>query len=132
MADPADTGDSNEGLRSLLFPPGKVPGIGPERENGQMRRGAIVVTRYDDPYGSVRYLMTEGGLAIGALQIVVRDGRARVARVYVEPRFRRQGVAAALLAHARRQFSSVVHSDDLSPAGAGGGRRTGRSGTVGV
>jgi GNAT superfamily N-acetyltransferase len=66
--------------------------------------------------------MTEGGLAIGALQIVV----------YVEPRFRRQGVAAALLAHARRQFSSVVHSDDLSPAGAGGGRRTGRSGIVGV
>ena len=118
MADPADTGDSNEGLRSLLFPPGKVPGIGPERENGQTRRGAIVVTRYDDPYGSVRYLMTEGGLAIGALQIVVRDGRARIARVYVLPEFRRQRLAAALLAHARMQFSSVVHSDDLSPAGA--------------
>jgi GNAT superfamily N-acetyltransferase len=63
--------------------------------------------------------MAEGGLPLAALQIVTRDGKtARVARVYVDPRYRRQGLAAALLAHARTQFETVEHSDDLSPAGA--------------
>lgn len=45
--------------------------------------------------------------------------RGKIDRVYTEPKFRRKGLAAALLRYARTcgVFSEVVHSDDLTEVG---------------
>jgi GNAT superfamily N-acetyltransferase len=108
------------GMRDFLAPLGKVACIGPERRLARRTSpcGTVVET-YVCPNGSTRYVATIDGVACGVLQIVSRDRRkGLVANVYVVPERRRQGMASMLLAMARTDFATVVHSTSLSPAGA--------------
>lgn len=108
--------DTSEYLKIYLGDPGTVPGIGAERG----RRPANGVGRFKSPHGSVRYVWYEGGDPLAALQVVTRDGvHATIANVYTTPGRRREGLAAALLAQARRDFVEVVHAEEehLSPEG---------------
>jgi GNAT superfamily N-acetyltransferase len=100
----------SELLRVYLGDPGSVPGIGPERG----KKPTSGVARYKSPHGSVRYVWYEHGQPLAALQVVTRDGRhAKVANVYTVPARRREGLAAALLAKARRDFKTVAHADEI-------------------
>jgi ribosomal protein S18 acetylase RimI-like enzyme len=96
------------GLEAYLAPKGKAPGIGPER-------GRVVadgISKYVSPHGSYRYVLSEGGRAVAALQVVSRDGEhGTIANVYVEPSYRRQGLASQLLRRAERDFSSIEHAE---------------------
>src|SRR5574342_1044842 len=89
--------------------PGTVPGIGAERG----KKPTSGVGRYRSPHGSVRYVWYEHGIPLAALQVVTRDGRrATIANVYTVPARRREGLAAALLARARRDFRAVEHAEE--------------------
>jgi GNAT superfamily N-acetyltransferase len=108
------------GMRDFLAPRGKVACIGPERRLGSRTSpcGTVVET-YVCANGSTRYVATVDGVACGVLQVVSRDRRkGLVANVYVVPERRRQGMASMLLAMARTDFATVIHSTTLSPAGA--------------
>lgn len=101
-------GDRQEPLRRTLLLPGENPAIGPE--SGRVRNSGI--GKHVSPHGSVRYLYYLEGLPVAGLQVVTRDGAtAIVANVYVEPGHRRQGLASALLARARRDFK-VQHAEE--------------------
>lgn len=98
------------GLEVYLLPPGRVPGIGPERAM-RVRDG---IAHYADPYGSHRYVLFAEGEPAAALQVMSFDGRsAVVANAYTRPDERRRGYAAKLLAMARKDFrGGVRHAED--------------------
>ena len=78
--------------------------------------------KYVSPHGSTRYLRYVDGRIASGLQVVSADGRtAKIANVYTLPEYRGRGMAAGLLARARRDFAVVGHADedDLSLAGLG-------------
>lgn len=101
--------DVSEYLAVYLGDPGTVPGIGPERG----KKPTSGIARYKSPHGSVRYVWYEHGTPLAALQVVTRDGtRAIIANVYTAPTRRREGLAAALLARARRDFRTVEHAGE--------------------
>ena len=101
--------DVSEYLAVYLGDPGTVPGIGPERG----KKPTSGIARYKSPHGSVRYVWYEHGTPFAALQVVTRDGRhAVIANVYTAPTRRREGLAAALLARARRDFQTVEHAGE--------------------
>jgi GNAT superfamily N-acetyltransferase len=102
-------GDVSEYLAVYLGDPGAVPGIGPERG----RKPTSGIGRFKSPHGSVRYVWYEHGTPLAALQVVSRDGKlATIANVYTVPARRREGLAAALLARARRDFNRVTHAGE--------------------
>ena len=101
--------DVSEYLAVYLGDPGTVGGIGPERG----KKPTSGIGRYKSPHGSVRYVWYEHGKPIAALQVVTRDGKgATIANVYTVPSRRREGLAAVLLAKARRDFQTVEHADE--------------------
>jgi len=97
-----------DSLAYYLGAPGTLPSIGPEKVR---RAGKDRIARYSSPHGSHRYVMLDGERAIAVLQVVERGGQAVVANVYVLPEHRRRGLATALLARARRDFS-VSHAPE--------------------
>lgn len=106
----------SEPLSVYLGDPGTVPGIGPERG----KKPTSGIARYKSPHGSVRYVWYEHGVPLAALQVVTPDGkRATIANVYTALARRREGLAGALLAKARRDFQAVEHAGEahLSVAG---------------
>ena len=108
--------DVSEYLAIYLGDPGSVPGIGAERGKKPMSG----VGRYKSPHGSVRYVWYEHGTPLAALQVVTRDGKlATIANVYTVPTRRREGLAAALLAKARRDFKGVEHAEETRLSAAG-------------
>ena len=103
--------DVSEYLAVYLGDPGSVPGIGSERG----KKPTSGIGRYKSPHGSVRYVWYEHGKPLAALQIVTRDGtHATIANVYTVAARRREGLAAALLAKARRDFKTVEHAEETS------------------
>jgi GNAT superfamily N-acetyltransferase len=113
MADPE--GDS---LAATLLPVGRSPAIG--AESGRAIRNGV--GKHVSPHGSIRYLRYVDGKIVSGLQVVSADGHvAKIANVYTLPGYRGRGMAAELLARARRDFRDVRHADedDLSPAGRG-------------
>jgi GNAT superfamily N-acetyltransferase len=110
---------STDPLAATLLPPGhRSLAVG--RESGELCRDGV--SRHDDPYGSTRYLYSEGGEVVSGLQVVSRDGvTALVANVYTRPDRRGRGLASELLARARHDFARVDHASeaDLSAAGRG-------------
>ena len=97
-------------LAIYLGDPGTIPGIGTERG----KKPANGIGRFRSPHGSVRYVMYERGDPLAALQVVTRDGKqATIANVYTVSARRREGLAAALLAKARQDFSQVEHAEDM-------------------
>lgn len=114
-------GASADPLAATLLPPGD-PRLGVGRESGRLRPDGI--SRHDDPYGSTRYLYSIGGVIASGLQVVSSDGReAVIANVYTRPEHRRRGLAAKLLARARRDFARVRHAEEGSLSDAGRGWR---------
>ena len=121
----AYTGKGNENLAYLLER--NVRAIGPEREiliAPRWQGGLRVLTRNARATllfspGSYRYVAFDGDTPVSAVIIMSRDGREGViANVYTAPNYRRHGWATRLLDIARRRFSVIHHSTDLSPAGA--------------
>lgn len=132
----AHTAEGNESLSYLLNR--DVRAIGPEREMPIAPRwqdGLRALTRnaratllfspvavgrsFKSAEGSYRYVAFDGDTPVSAVQIMSRDGREGViANVYTAPNYRRHGWATRLLDIARRRFSVIHHSTDLSPAGA--------------
>jgi hypothetical protein len=105
----------SEYLAVYLGDPGAVPGIGFERG----KKPTSGVARYKSPHGSVRYVWYEHGTPLAALQVVTRDGKhAVIANVYTAQARRREGLAAALLARARRDFQTVEHAGEGHLSGA--------------
>jgi GNAT superfamily N-acetyltransferase len=112
--------DVSDYLAIYLDAPGKVHGIG--TESG--KRPTSGIGRYKSPQGSVRYVWYEHGAPLAGLQVVTRDGRqATTANVYTMPAHRRQGLAAALLARARRDFKKIEHAEEVHLSDAGRGWR---------
>jgi len=102
--------DVSEYLAIYLGDPNTVPGIGSERG----KKPTSGIGRFKSPHGSVRYVWYEHGTPLAALQVVTRDGaNATIANVYTVPARRREGLAAALLAKARRDFKKVEHADEM-------------------
>jgi len=112
----ATSTEANEqALVDLLAPVGKSKLIG--QEKGKQK--AEGVSRFDNQYGSTRYVFAEGGEIVSVLQVMRTDGgNAKIANVYTKPSARRKGYAAKLMTQARKDFKSVTHSDDLSKDGA--------------
>ena len=110
--------DVSEYLAVYLSNPGTVPGIGPER--GKKPTSGIAryksphgIARYKSPHGSVRYVWYEHGTPLATLQVVTHDGQhAVIANVYTVPARRRGGLAAALLARARRDFQTIEYAGE--------------------
>jgi ribosomal protein S18 acetylase RimI-like enzyme len=119
-------GRSTDPLSAYLAGKGQAPGIGPER--GPARPPTDGVAKYVSPHGSTRYVAYVGGQPAAALQVVSRDGkRASIANVFTAPEFRRRGIAAKLLARARRDFEVVEHAAEghISEAGKAWRERVG-------
>ena len=107
---------AKEYLAVYLDDPGTVPGIGSERG----KKPTSGIGRFKSPHGSVRYVWYEHGTPLAALQVVTRDRKqATIANVYTVPKRRREGIAAALLARARRDFRAVGHADEAHLSAAG-------------
>lgn len=58
----------------------------------------------------------EGGRVVGALAVFGHD--RSIARVYVRPSHRRQGIATRLLKAMEHKIGPIRHSDDMTPDGA--------------
>lgn len=98
----------------ILRPKSQCPLTGPEEGPSPPPDG---IARYTDLYGSSRYVLYRTGIAIAAIQVVSREGRqAVIANVYVDPVFRRKGLATKLLQRAL-QDHDIAHSSDLTPDG---------------
>lgn len=107
-------------LAATLLPPGQSPAIGPE--SGAARREGI--GRHASPHGSTRYLSYADGRIVSGLQVVSRDGQtATIANVYTLPEHRGQGIAAALVARAQKDFPVVRWPDEGSLSAHGRGLR---------
>jgi GNAT superfamily N-acetyltransferase len=101
---------------TYLMPRGEAGGIGYEK--GVFRKNGI--SRFEDPFGSFRYVYAEHGVILGALQVMARRGiPARVANVIVRPEHQRRGIASKLFARALKDFKVVEHAPEAarSPAG---------------
>jgi ribosomal protein S18 acetylase RimI-like enzyme len=75
-------------------------------------------------------LAEEPSSKIGSLEWVLHDGAsvAKITWVGVKDRYHRQGVASAMLAHAREQMDfSIEHGDLVSPAGKAWSEKVGAS-----
>lgn len=106
---------NDQALIDLLAPVGQSKLIG--QEKGKQKPEGV--SRLDSPYGSTRYVYSEGGKAVSVLQVMrMPDGKARIANVYTVPEARRKGIASKLMEQARKDFKEVAHSDDLSVDGA--------------
>ena len=96
---------------SLLAPPRQYPGVGNER--GEPVYDGIA--RYDDEFGSSRYVYYVSGQAVSGLQVVSRDGsNALIANVFTDPNFRHQRYATLLLEQANQDFNRVEHSQYMN------------------
>jgi hypothetical protein len=101
-----------------LNAPGKVPGLG--HEFGLPVANGIA--RYDNRYGSTRYVYYVDGKAVSVLQVVTYapfQGQTQVAiaNVYTRIKFRRKGYARKLLIKARENHGVIVHSRHLTKQG---------------
>lgn len=112
---PTSTEANEQALVDLLAPVGKSKLIGTEK--GKQKDDGV--SRFDNDFGSTRYIFSEGGKPVSVLQVMrTSDGGARIANVYTSPEARRKGYASRLMDQARKDFKKVIHSDDLSVDGA--------------
>jgi hypothetical protein len=113
----------DDAMMSLLLGPiGTTMAIGREKRirTTTIADGSIAVDVLRSPHGSTRYLASIDERAVAVLQVVSMDGRhASVANVLTVSEHRRRGIASMLLAEARGDFATVVHSDMLSKSGRG-------------
>lgn len=97
----------------VLAPRGMSKRIGPEK--GRSVPDGISIFR--SPYGSVRYLLSERGEPIAALQLVVMGDRVVASSVLVVPRRRREGLASKLFDRALRDYSTIIFDQHLTDDG---------------
>ena len=122
----AHTAEGNESLAHLLDR--NVITIGREREvpiAPRWQGGLRALTRNAratmlmSPHGSYRFVAFDGATPVSVLRISSKDGREGIVEsVYTAPAYRRHGWATRLLDIARRRFRVLLHSVDLTPAGA--------------
>lgn len=91
----------------LLGARGKVPFIGEEK--GVAKPSGISI--FKSPHGSVRFLLSQEGVPLSALQIVHAKGRSPVvANVFTDPDARGQGYAKLLFEAAKLAYPGLRHA----------------------
>lgn len=113
-------GAGNESLSYLLNPPSKNASILGTEKGKVAPNGVSVLKSANAPegYGSDRLVMAKDGKIVGAMQVTkVPGGAPTVANTYVDPAFRRQGIATALNSHAQSLYGDLDRSPDASPQG---------------
>lgn len=111
--------EGNEGLSYLLNP--KVDIIG--KETGKIKPDGISILKLENApegYDANRLVYSEAGKIIGAMQItkLPNSNVYKVANTYVDPAFRRQGIATKLNEEGSKLFGKLESSDlEASPAG---------------
>ena len=126
---PAHIEGEAEQLRAFLAAPNDpliTARIGQEQE--VRREGSLLVLqgeRYNTREGwtqGLRYLRLEEGVAVAALNLTrIKQGRTTqtlASNVYVDPDYRRQGLASALLAEAQNDYPKLRADSSMSLAGA--------------
>lgn len=110
------TGAANEAaMHHLLAPVGQSQLIGDEQGRA-VRNG---VAKFVSPLGSTRFVFSEDGVSLAALQVMSRAGIPAVAtNVYTDPDSRGRGLATHLFVKAFESFKDLQFSADLTPSGA--------------
>lgn len=104
----------NENLSYLLNPKNTIDFIGEEK--GKYIEDGISL--YKNKYGSYRYVYSENGTPIAALQVMSMDGKnGVVANAYTVPSKRKKGFGRKLFNHAKKKFKEIKHSEHLSGSG---------------
>lgn len=104
----------NENLSYLLNPTNTIDFIGEEK--GKYIEDGISL--YKNKYGSYRYVYSENGTPIAALQVMSMDGKnGVVANAYTVPSKRKKGFGRKLFNHAKKKFKEIKHSEHLSGSG---------------
>lgn len=110
---------TNPAMRLLLKPIGECPQIG--KESGVFKKDGIshFITPASPLGSSHRFVFSVNGEIVSALQIMSADGiTGKVANIYTEKRFRRNGTATALFRAVQEIFSHVEFGKDFSEDGA--------------
>lgn len=104
----------NEELKFLIEPINEIEFIG--QEKGKYNPDGVSL--YVNNSGSYRYVYSENGVPIAALQVMSRDGKNGViANAYTIPLKRKQGVGRKLFNYAKNKFKTLKHSEFLSGSG---------------
>ena len=85
----------------------------------EVSSGSTHIIEYRGEFGSIRYLWLEDGQTIGGIQLVTSGRDSVLSNVYVDPNYRRQGIASRLIEHAKKKHPRLQISPYFSPAGAG-------------
>jgi len=105
---------SSYDLEYLLSPRGKVRQIGAEKGRYQPNGISLFVS----PHGSYRYVWSVGGEIVGVAQFMSRDGKKAISsNTYVDPSYRRQGIATKLQRQALKDFEELDYHADRSDDG---------------
>lgn len=70
-----------------------------------------------DPYGSVRYILDDGTNPIAAIQLMTKGKSAVIANIYVDPEYRRKGIATGLVELAKNDYPNIQYSENLTSDG---------------
>lgn len=101
-------------LEHLLVPKGEFGDYAGLETGEYMPEGVSVLT---GEYGSVRYVLSFDGQIVSAIQIVVMDGKARIANVKTRDGWRRRKLATLLFQRVKSDYPDVVHSENIETEG---------------
>jgi GNAT superfamily N-acetyltransferase len=105
---------SEDGMSKILAPRGET-GMAGEETGKHVADG---ISKYKSKNGSYRYVYSEGGEALSALQVVSKDGvEGLAANVYTLPKHRRKGLATKLYDAARKDFQQLKHNEHQTEDG---------------
>jgi GNAT superfamily N-acetyltransferase len=104
---------SNETLKSFLEP--THPYVGDEKIEWITNR--IQVRK--DKYGSYRFMkLNDKDRPIAVVQVVSQKKNVgHVSNVFVDPEYRRKGIATEIMSHVKQMFKKLTYSDDRSDDG---------------
>lgn len=106
--------EETDGMRKILAPRGET-GMAGEETGKHVADG---ISKYKSKSGSYRYVYSEGGEALSALQVVSKDGvEGLAANVYTLPKHRRKGLATKLYEAARKDFPQLEHNEHQTEDG---------------
>ena len=104
--------------KGFLGGPGEAVAIGPE--SGRPPKSGNGIARFVSRHGSYRYVAFVDGRGVSALQVMSKDGEhGRIAIVFTDAAYRREGWASKLLKRARQDFESIDHAPEIDRTQSG-------------
>lgn len=70
-----------------------------------------------DQHGSVRYILDDGTKPIAAIQLMVKGKSAIIANIYVDPEYRRNGIATTLVELTKNDYPNIQYSENVTEDG---------------